>query len=128
MEAKTSTNQGRELAAVTNSAGIATFNIAGFGAQNLLAHSGTASTPVQLSWTTVPGETFTPLPLPTITGVKPGKYSVSGGRTVTVAGTKFTGATAVEFGAVNASSFLVESDTKVKGSRLPSCLAQWTSG
>jgi hypothetical protein len=103
-----------DLTALTNAVGIATFSIAGFAGQNFLAHSGAASTSVELSWTPFPGETFTPLPLPTITAVKALKGHAAGGKTVTITGTNFTRATAVKFGAVDAVSFVVKSDTTIK--------------
>ncbi len=52
-------------------------------------------------------------PEPTITGVNPGHGAPAGGTKVTITGTNFTGATSVEFGSNNATSFAVESDTKI---------------
>ena len=54
--------------------------------------------------------TFTP---PTVTAVRPTSGPVTGGTTVTVRGSGFTGATAVEFGSTSA-PFVVVSDTSIK--------------
>lgn len=50
---------------------------------------------------------------PTVTGLDPSGGSLLGGTSVTVTGTGFTGATAVKFGAVAATSFAVVSDTRL---------------
>ncbi|WP_124983141.1 putative Ig domain-containing protein [Ralstonia solanacearum] len=50
---------------------------------------------------------------PTVTGISPSSGSTSGGTSVTVTGTGFTGATAVKFGSTNASSFTVNSATSI---------------
>lgn len=50
---------------------------------------------------------------PTIFLLAPSSGPTAGGTTVTVAGTDFTGATAVRFGGVPASSFTVESENKL---------------
>jgi hypothetical protein len=50
---------------------------------------------------------------PTVTGVSPTSGSTAGGTSVTVTGTNFTGATAVTFGGVAASSFTVNSSTSI---------------
>src|SRR5262249_25457740 len=50
------------------------------------------------------------VPPPSITGVSPADGPEAGGTTVTVSGADFTGATAVKFGAVSATSFTVKSD------------------
>ncbi len=51
--------------------------------------------------------TFTVPPPPTVTGVSPSTGSTAGGTTVTISGTNFTGASAVKFGTVAATSFTV---------------------
>ena len=56
--------------------------------------------------------TYKPPP-PTVTGVAPGAGTVTGGTTVTITGTGFTGATKVLFGTVAATSFAVVSDSRV---------------
>ena len=49
----------------------------------------------------------------TISAVSPATGTAHGGTTVTITGTGFTGATAVDFGAVAASSFTIVSDTSI---------------
>lgn len=56
---------------------------------------------------------FTYAPTPTVTSVSPAAGPSGGGNTVTIAGTGLTGATAVKFGASNASSFTVNSATQI---------------
>ena len=51
---------------------------------------------------------------PTVTEVTPGSGEESGGTSVQITGTNFTGATAVKFGSTNAASFNVESETSIK--------------
>jgi hypothetical protein len=50
---------------------------------------------------------------PVVTGISPSAGPVSGGTPVVVKGTGFTGATAVAFGTLSASSFTVVSDTEI---------------
>ena len=50
---------------------------------------------------------------PVVTSVTPGNGSTAGGTTVTITGTRFTGATAVDFGGMAATSFHVVSDTAI---------------
>jgi hypothetical protein len=52
-------------------------------------------------------------PPPTVTAIKPTRGPVSGGTTVTITGTDFTGVTAVKFGATSASGFTVNSATSI---------------
>jgi hypothetical protein len=54
-----------------------------------------------------------PSPSPAVTGVSPGSGPSAGGNTVTLTGTGFTGASAVSFGTVPATSFTVNSDTSI---------------
>jgi hypothetical protein len=56
---------------------------------------------------------FTFAPTPSITSMTPTSGSTSGGTTVTITGTNFTGATNVLFGTVSASSFTVLSPTQI---------------
>jgi len=57
--------------------------------------------------------TYTGAPAPVLSGVSPGQGPVSGGNTVTLTGSGFTGATGVFFGAVPAVSFTVGSATQI---------------
>jgi hypothetical protein len=59
-------------------------------------------------------------PAPTITSVLPDFGSVGGGTKVTITGTNFTAASEVKFGSKPASSFTVESDTKITAISPPS--------
>ncbi len=52
-------------------------------------------------------------PAPTVTGLSPNSGPAGGGTSVTLTGTNFTGATAVQFGAVAASSFTVVNATTI---------------
>ena len=56
---------------------------------------------------------YTYFPLPAVTGVSPSNGPIVGGNTVTVTGTGFTGASAVSFETVPATSFTVNSDTSI---------------
>ncbi len=51
--------------------------------------------------------------VPTVTGVSPNTGSTAGGTTVTISGTNFTGASAVRFGSVAATTFKVNSSTSI---------------
>jgi hypothetical protein len=51
---------------------------------------------------------------PAITGLSPSSGPITGGTTVTITGTGFTGATAVGFGGIPATSFTVVSDTEIQ--------------
>lgn len=69
--------------ASTNSLGVATFSISGFGTQQFLAHSGNvASSLITLSWNSIPGPTFTtiapltPVCVSTITGSHTGALTL----------------------------------------------------
>src|SRR5437016_1687044 len=50
---------------------------------------------------------------PAVTNVNPNTGPTSGGTSVTITGTNFTGATAVKFGSANATSFTVNSSTSI---------------
>ena len=52
---------------------------------------------------------------PTVTGLNPTDGPPAGGTEVTITGTGFTGATAVEFGSTPATGFIVNSDTSITG-------------
>jgi O-glycosyl hydrolase len=65
---------------------------------------------------TVPADTIFTLTTPTapsVTGVTPISGLASGGQTVTIAGSNFSGATGVFFGGMAASSFTINSDSKI---------------
>jgi hypothetical protein len=53
------------------------------------------------------------VPAPSVSGVSPSGGTVAGQNTVAITGSGFTGATAVAFGSVPASSFVVNSDTSI---------------
>ncbi|WP_328327891.1 MULTISPECIES: IPT/TIG domain-containing protein [unclassified Streptomyces] len=57
--------------------------------------------------------TYTYAPTPTLTSIAPGQGPVSGGTTVILTGTGLTGATAVTFGSTPATSFTVNSATRI---------------
>jgi alpha-tubulin suppressor-like RCC1 family protein len=59
------------------------------------------------------GERFIYTATPRISSVTPSHGPRSGGTQVTITGSSFTGATAVQFGAAEAASFKVESETKI---------------
>ncbi|MCE4063424.1 IPT/TIG domain-containing protein [Pandoraea sputorum] len=57
--------------------------------------------------------TFTYFSSPTVTSIAPQSGPVTGGSTVTITGTNFTGATQVTFGGTNATSVTVNSSTSI---------------
>jgi hypothetical protein len=57
--------------------------------------------------------TFNAASAPSITGITPSSGPASGGTVVVLTGSNFTGATAVNFGSVAATSFQVNSDTSI---------------
>jgi len=61
----------------------------------------------------VAADQFTYVTTPSIQNVVPGSGSTLGGNRVTISGAGFTGATAVTFGSVAATSFTVESDAEI---------------
>ncbi|MGA2037590.1 MAG: IPT/TIG domain-containing protein, partial [Acidimicrobiales bacterium] len=67
---------------------------------------GTSSTGSADQYTYVPS-------VPTVTGVSPYSGSTSGGASVTVSGSGFTGATGVDFGSTPAASFSVNNDNTI---------------
>ena len=56
---------------------------------------------------------YTYVPAPVVTSVSPSSGSPSGGTTVIITGTNFTGATAVDFGSSAATTFTVNSATQI---------------
>ncbi|MFD7506897.1 beta strand repeat-containing protein [Streptomyces sp. NPDC059850] len=73
--------------------------------------------PVQITVTgpggTSNGLTYTYVASPVLGSVSPNGGPAAGGNTVTITGSGFTGATAVRFGSVNATSFTVVSNTQI---------------
>jgi hypothetical protein len=59
------------------------------------------------------GDRFSYIPPPAVTKLAPKSGPVAGGTSVTITGSSFTGVTAVNFGAVAASSFKVNSSTSI---------------
>ncbi len=59
------------------------------------------------------GEAYVFGPAPVVTSISPTSGPAAGGTTVTIAGTAFTGATGVKFGATAAGSFTVNSATQI---------------
>jgi hypothetical protein len=59
------------------------------------------------------GSTYTFANTPTLTSISPSSGFWFGGNVVTLTGTNLTGATEVRFGATNANSFTVVSDTTI---------------
>ena len=72
----------------------------------------TVTTPGGTS-TTTSADQFDYVIAPVVTGVSPAAGLIAGGTTVTITGMGFTGATAVDFGAVVAGSFTINSDTQI---------------
>ncbi|MGK8508114.1 beta strand repeat-containing protein [Nocardia asiatica] len=79
------------------------------------APAGTGTTAVTVTTAGGPsdGVLYTYLPAPALAAIVPGTGPETGGNTVTLTGTGFSGTTAVRFGATPAASFIVVSDTEV---------------
>jgi hypothetical protein len=73
----------------------------------------TVTTPVGVSATSSADQFTFIAPVPTITGLAPNLGPVAGGTSVVITGTNFTGATAVSFGTVAATTFVVNSDSQI---------------
>ena len=69
--------------------------------------------------TTSAADQFTYMAAPTVTGISPLAGPLAGGTTVTITGTGFTGATAVDFGTMPATSFTVNADGSDHGHQPP---------
>ena len=65
-----------------------------------------------------------PPAIPTVNSVSPGSGSPSGGNSVTITGTGFTGTSGVTFGGVAAASFTVNSDTSITAQTPPGMAGQ----
>jgi hypothetical protein len=70
----------------------------------------------------VPGDAYTYV-APTVTSISPTSGPQGGGTTVTITGSDFTGATAVEFGTRAATNVTVNSDTQITASSPASLIA-----
>ncbi len=79
------------------------------GAVNIVVTTASGSSVVTINSQFTYGSTAAP----TVTGVNPSSGYVTGGTVVTITGTGFTGATAVSFASVAATSFTVNSDTQI---------------
>ena len=94
------------------------YTVSGVGSVTATAPPGAGTVDVTV---TTPGGTsatgaadrFRYAPVPVLTKLSPGKGGATGGTTVTIGGSGFTEATAVTFGAIPASSFVVGSDTSI---------------
>ena len=75
----------------------------------------TVTTPIATS-PSAPADQYTYLPVPAVTSVSPGNGPSTGGNTVTITGSGFAGASAVDFGSVPAASFAVNSPTSITAS------------
>jgi parallel beta-helix repeat protein len=71
---------------------------------------------------TSPADVFTYVAPPVVTGVVPNMGSTSGGTSVTISGSGFSGATAVFFGGNAATSFTVNSPTSITATTPPGTL------
>lgn len=80
-----------------------------------IAPPGTGTVPVTVTTAagTSAGLPFTYVSVPALAAITPSSGPVTGGTTVTLTGSGFTGATAVSFGFVPAASFTVVSDTQI---------------
>ncbi|WP_280244436.1 IPT/TIG domain-containing protein, partial [Nocardia abscessus] len=77
------------------------------------AGTGTSAVTVTTAGGVSNDSVYTFVPAPTLASVVPGAGLVTGGSTVTLIGTGFTGTTAVRFGTTPAASFTVVSDTEL---------------
>ena len=77
---------------------------------------------------TSPGDqfTYTAAVAPTVTGLSPTTGPQAGGTLVTITGTSFTGATAVDFGANAATNVTVVNDTTITADSPAGTAARWT--
>jgi hypothetical protein len=73
----------------------------------------TVTTPIGTSADNPPDDQFTYMPPPTVTGVSPGTGPPAGGTSVSLTGTNFTGATAVDFGTHAGTGLVVNSATSI---------------
>ena len=79
-----------------------------------ISSTDSSSNPYGVGFAGVAGFTAsTPITPPTVTSVSPTSGSTTGGTSVTITGTGFTGATAVKFGSTSAGSYTISSDTQI---------------
>ena len=70
--------------------------------------------------------TYVAAAAPTVTSLSPTSGSTAGGTLVTITGTGFTGATAVDFGATAATNLTVVNDTSITADSPAGPPARWT--
>ena len=70
--------------------------------------------------------TYTAAAAPAVTSLSPTSGSTAGGTLVTITGTGFTGATAVDFGATAATNVTVVNDTSITADSPAGAPARWT--
>src|SRR5262245_15280244 len=87
----------------TSPAGVGTVDV------TVTTEGGTSATSTADQFTYVPA----PAPAPTVTNINPNTGPSSGGTSVTITGTNFSGAAAVRFGSNAAGSFTVDSATQI---------------
>jgi hypothetical protein len=99
----------------------ATFTIDSSSQITAIAPPGTGT--VQVTVTTTAGTSnglpYTYAAVPTLTSISPTQGPTTGGTTVTLTGTNFTGVTAVRFGATPATGFTVNSGTQITATAPP---------
>ena len=106
---------------VVNDTTITADSPAGTGAVDV-----TVTTPAGTSATSAADQfTYTVAAAPTVTGLSPTSGPAAGGTLVTITGTGFTGATAVDFGTTAATSFTVVNDTTITADS-PAGTGTWT--
>ncbi|HUA10724.1 MAG TPA: immunoglobulin domain-containing protein [Solirubrobacteraceae bacterium] len=92
---------------VNSATSITAVTQAGSGLVNVTASSAAGVSPI------VPGDRYTFQAPPTVTKVSPKTLGAEGGTSVTITGTNFKDASAVDFGGVPAKSFVVESELTI---------------
>ena len=100
-----STNDGQSWNLATSTSGVLESSYACYSTTCVFAGANATS------WNI--GSLAQPQPNPNITLLAPSTGPSSGGTTVTITGSNFTGATAVNFGSTPATSFVVNSDTSI---------------
>jgi hypothetical protein len=108
-------NNGGGLYAFNATTGVQIYHSAGFGINRFVTPAEAGGQVFVPSHTVIKSFTFAapPPPPPSVVSLTPNNGPTAGGTSVTIAGTNFTGATAVKFGAAAAASFSVNSATQV---------------